>query len=87
MMFPARTVRAGYRTATISTRCTWDIVDQHIGHPSTVFADNGSFTVRRPDQDKDNAPTIYTTVVTVNNVAPTITPIVLRPASKDPLIP
>jgi hypothetical protein len=39
---------------------------------SCAFADNGSYIVSGKIVDKDNGATEYTTVVTVNNVAPTI---------------
>src|SRR5439155_773088 len=40
---------------------------------SCTFADNGSFTVRARIIDKDGGFSEYTTAVTVNNVAPTVT--------------
>lgn len=44
-----------------------------------AFADNGSYTVRGKIMDKDDGSNEYTTVVTVNNVKPTIT--VLTPGA------
>lgn len=40
---------------------------------SCAFADDGNFTVSSKIMDKDGGSSEYTTVVTVNNVAPTIT--------------
>ncbi len=49
----------------------FDVVDSTSGSRLHTFADNGVYTVKGRIKDKDGGFTDYTTLVTVNNVAPT----------------
>ena len=46
---------------------------QHLASSTCSFVDNGTYTVKARIIDKDGGFTEYTTVVTVNNVVPTVT--------------
>jgi PKD repeat protein len=52
---------------------TYDVVDQVASSADHTWYDNGVFTVKAKVSDKDGGFNEYTTSVTVNNVAPTVT--------------
>jgi len=52
---------------------TYDIIDQVSASAMNTWNDNGSYTVKGRIKDNDGDYNEYTTVVTVNNVAPTAT--------------
>jgi PKD repeat protein len=52
---------------------TYEVVDQVASSADHTWYDNGVFTVKAKVSDKDGGFTAYTTAVTVNNVAPTVT--------------